>query len=162
MATTGAVFYVRPQASGLGVVHRTSSGVFTIALRSLSGIFSQGSAFDRAPTLKAWLPPPRVPVTDLQTGLMTPEWYKFFRYIAEDRLGGASAPSIADVQTTVGSVQQAVTSNVAAVSLVTDAVNTNSQSLSTTIEVAKNNALTGATQIPSPVLAPRYTNQIQP
>ena len=163
MATTGAVLYVRPRMDAASVANRTTSAVMAVVLRTLSGIFSSGSMFDNASaqSLKAWLPPPRVPVTNPTTGLMTPEWYRFFRYIVEDRLGGASAPSIADVQSTVGSVQQAVTSNSAAVALVTDAVNANAQSLQTTIQVSQINALAGAAQIPDPVQAPRYTNRAE-
>lgn len=142
---------------------RRTGGVFAVALRSLTGIFSAGAGFDNssAQSLKSWLPPPRVAVVNPDNGLMTPEWYRFFRYIAEDRLGGASAPSIADVQTTVATVRDAVSTNVISVSAITDAVNANAQSLNTAIAVSQQNSLTGATQIPPAVQAPRYSSKFE-
>lgn len=163
MANTGAVLFVRPRMFGATVANRQTGGVIAVALRALTGIFSAGASFDNSSEngLKAWLPPPRVAVVDLKTGLMTPEWYRFFRYIVEDRLGGPSAPSIGDVQTTVASVQDAVSTNVVSVAAITDAVNTNAASLQTTIEVSRQNSLVGATQISNPVQAPRYSSSHQ-
>lgn len=152
---------MRPTMSVSVAAGRTTGAAISIVLRALTGIFSSGAGFDNSTlgALKAWLPPPRVPVVDLRSGVMTPEWYRFFRYLAEDRLGGPNAPSIGDVRTTVTSVQDAVSTNVVSVAAVTDAVNANAASLQTAIEVSKQNNLTGATQIPDPVVAPRYSSK---
>lgn len=157
MASTNAVLYLRPTLAAATVTNRQTSATLVVALRVLSGIFSAGGGFENSVegSAKSWLPPPRVPVTDPNTGIMTPEWYRFFRYIVEDRLGGPNAPSIGDVQTNVVSVQDAVTTNVSSVATLTDAVNTNAQSLQTQIQVSQNNSLAGANQIPPPVRAPR-------
>lgn len=153
MASTSAVLYVRPRLLGVTVSEHSTAAVLFVALRNVTGIFSAGGGFDNTSeaSIKAWLPPPRVAVVDTKSGLMTPEWYRFFRYIAEDRLGGASAPSIGDVENTVTAAQSAVTQNIVAISAVTEAVNTNAQSLQTTIQVAQQNSLAGANQIPAPI-----------
>lgn len=153
MATTGAVVHFKPTLSAFLQANQTTGAVLYFTLRLVSGIFDTGGSFTNtsAASAKSWLPPPRVPVT-MENGMMTPEWYRFFRYIAEDRLGGASAPSIGDVQTTVGDTQRAVTTNVAQIANVIQAVNTNAQVTQTQTQVAQNSGLTGASQIPQPIL----------
>lgn len=160
MASTGAVVYVRLQSLAGTLAQRAGGAVVFFPLRAVSGIFTTGGQFDNTSGLsnKAWLPPPRQPIGRVQpdgTVLMDPSWYNFLRYIVYDVLGGPTAPKLADVQTTVAAVQEAVTETVATVSEVTELAVANATALATTVEVVQNAALPGSTQIPPIQTAPR-------
>lgn len=93
-----------------------------------------------------WIPSPTVKVLN-DNGTMSRPWYLFFKEIADNRLGGISAESVPQVivkQDQVNAylvdVQAGVVNVGAQVSAITDTVNTQT-------EVAKNNALSGASQI---------------
>lgn len=156
MATTGAVLYLRPTLLGVTGARRSTGAALVISLRMPSGVFTNASIQNSSENqLKAWLPPPRVKLVD-DNGLMRPEWYRFFRYIAEDRLGGANGPSVPDVASSLGDVQSAVTTNVGAVNVVAAAVNTNAGVLQSTVEVTKQNSLAGSDQIGRPISVNGY------
>lgn len=44
--------------------------------------------------------PPRVPLTDSRTGLISREWFLFFQGVFE-RIGGAEGPSTTDISTSL-------------------------------------------------------------
>ncbi len=80
-------------------------------------------------------------------GKMTTPWYRFFKEVAEWRLGGIEASSLPDILTTqtnvqdqVLAVQQGVQSVGSQVSAVTQVVNTQTQ-------VSKQNNLPGSAQL---------------
>ena len=56
-----------------------------------------------------WLPSSNVPVLDA-SGKMSPVWYRFFREVADNRLGGIDAKSLPDVVSTQTAVQDQVLS----------------------------------------------------
>jgi len=62
-----------------------------------------------APKSVNWIPNANVPVLD-QNGRMAQSWYKFFQEIANRRLGGIDAPTVADVIVTQSAVQASVVS----------------------------------------------------
>lgn len=153
MATTGAVIYVKPRVAATVSPTRSGGVVIYLAHRVVSGIFTTGSGVSSQETqrsLKAWLPSAKVPVVDPKTGLMAAQWYRFFNYLCEKKLGGVNAPAVADIVTSVESAQAAVTSTVSAITSLAEVTNQNATSLAAAREVAVNNSLTGATQIPSP------------
>ena len=53
------------------------------------------------------LQPTRVPLVDPQTGLITPQWYRFFSDTFE-RVGGANSPTIPEVSTGVTNITNIV------------------------------------------------------
>lgn len=80
--------------------------------------------------------------------LISADWFRFLHDMFEQRLGGTQGDSIPDLSTTVISTRTqaiAATNGVAAVSQQVDA---NAQSLAATVQVAQNNSLAGAKQIP--------------
>lgn len=79
---------------------------------------------------------------------MSPDWYRFFDYLCNVKLGGAAAPDLADVVTTFETAQEVVTSSAQAMSLLTQQTQANAEALATTVEVVKNAALPGASSIP--------------
>lgn len=86
---------------------------------------------------------------------MSPEWFRFWSVMFNQRLGGPQGDSIPDITTTVVSTRTqaiAATNGVAAVSQQVDA---NAQSLAATVQVAKNNSLAGAAQIPPVIYSPQ-------
>ena len=62
-----------------------------------------------APRSVNWIPNANVPVLD-SSGRMAQPWYKFFQEIANRRLGGIDAPTVADVVVTQNAVQASVVS----------------------------------------------------
>lgn len=52
--------------------------------------------------------PSRIPLVDPKTGLITPEWYRFFND-SFARMGGASAPSLTEVVTSIITATTTVT-----------------------------------------------------
>lgn len=105
--------------------------------------------------LKSWLPPQRVPVVD-KNGLMTVPWYKFFSFVADVKLGGASAPTVTDLASNVISVKtDAVAANATAAAVATQAA-ANAVALEATKQVVVNNSLAGSAQIPPVTLGNVY------
>lgn len=79
---------------------------------------------------------------------MNVQWYRFFSYLAEVKLGGVQSATLPDIQSTVVTAQeQASTAAAAAVGVQQQVVN-NAEVLATVVEVAQNNSLSGASQIP--------------
>ena len=80
--------------------------------------------------------------------LISPDWFRFLHDLFEERLGGAQGDSIPDISTAVVSTRDQAIAATNGVSSVTQQVNANAQTLAATVQVAQNNSLTGATQIP--------------
>ena len=154
--TTSAVVYFRPTAAAALTVNFKTAAIAYIALRLTSGIFGSGGSVttqDNAASLKAWLPSQRTPVTQAD-GTMAPAWYRFFDYLVNQKLGGAQAPTITDMSTSVASAQAAVTSQVATVAAIDAKTVQNASALAATVEVLKAAAVPGAAQIPLVDTAP--------
>lgn len=158
MASTGAVVYIRPRFDADVVPGRSSGAVVYIPFRSVSGIFSDAgvSSEDNLTSAKAMYPGPRVALVD-ERGFITQPWDRFFRWILNDKLGGVDAPSITDVTNSITAVQAATTSVVETVVAVVDQNSQNAAALDTVREVAQNNSLAGASQIPPVVRTPYRT-----
>ncbi|MGL4649955.1 MAG: hypothetical protein ACRC1H_11145, partial [Caldilineaceae bacterium] len=77
-----------------------------------------------------------------------PAWYRFFEYIAETRLGGKQGPAIPAIATVVNEVQATAAASSTVVTELQQQTQANAESLSVVREVAINNSLTGAGQIP--------------
>jgi len=159
MGSTGAVIYARPQVTGAQRAAGTTGAVLFVPMRGVAGIFSN-SAFApfTSKTPITGKPNARVPLTD-SSGRITPEWDRFLQYVFEEKLGGVSAPTISEVQSTVGAVQTAVTSNVTTITVLADVVNANASAQQTATQVAQQNNLSGATQIPPAQQFKRDSNE---
>lgn len=95
-----------------------------------------------------WIPGAQVPVLDA-TGRMAPTWYRFFQEIAENRLGGINAPTVPEVVTTAAQTQSQVLAVQTSADNAIQTVNACVTSVNTAKQVAVNNNLSGATQIPT-------------
>ena len=162
MASTGAVLYLRATLADTTGARRSTGAALILSVRMPSGIFTNAQIQNSSDgQLKAWLPPQRVKLVDDQ-GFMRPEWYRFFRYIAEDRLGGATGPSVPDVASSLTDVQSAVTTSVSAVNVVSAAVNTNASVLQSTVEVTQRNGLAGSDQLDAPIKVNGFVRGLEP
>jgi hypothetical protein len=151
MASTGAVFYLRPRITATEAAGRATGAVTYFSPRFVSGVFTDAAGVgtqDNATSLKAMFPGQRVQLVD-QDGYITQPWYRFFDYLLNTKLGGIAAPSITDVSDSIASVQDATSSVVNTVVSVTEMATQNAAALDTVREVAQTAALPGADQIPS-------------
>lgn len=161
MASTGAVFYVRPYTLTATSAGRSTGAVMFVSPRFASGVFQTGvSSTQSRPNDVAWLPSAQTPfgfvTINGQRYPMTPDpaWYRAFQHVFEVKLGGRSAPSLPDVVTTVESTQAAAVQSGQQVSALTQQGQANAESLNVVRQVVQNNSLVGAAQIPPVVLNP--------
>jgi hypothetical protein len=149
MATTGAVIYLRPTFADTVSANRQSGAVLYVPFRGVSGIYSAGGAVEteaNAISKKSMLPPQRARLVD-QDGYITPEWWRFFNWLLNEKLGGMAAPSVTDLTNSISSTQEAVTTSVASVASLTETVVQNADVLDTVKQVAVNNSLSGSASI---------------
>jgi hypothetical protein len=138
---------------------RRSDAVLYTAIRFLSGIYTatEVTASANLVNLKSWLPHRSVPVVQ-KDGTMTDAWYRFFDFLANVKLGGPAASTLPDVASAVVTVQEQAATVAQSTAGLEQQVAQNAESLGATVEVARNNSLTGATAIPYP----QRTNQLAP
>lgn len=124
--------------------------VLYVPFRDLSGVYvgSGVTNADATTSAKSMLPPQRVLMVD-KDGYCNPQWYRYFDWLTNQKLGGVNAPNISDIVTTVTTAQAAVTATATTVSEVIEQATQNAAALDTIREVAQTSALTGADQIPS-------------
>ena len=158
MASTGAVFYVRPYAVAAGIAARSTGAVMYLPIRAVSGVYQTGvSSTQSRPNDVAWLPSAQTPIGRAKPDgsvVMDPAWYRAFQHMFEVKLGGRSAPSLPDVVTTVENTQAAAVQSGQQVSALTQQGQANAESLNVVRQVVQNNALAGSAQIPPVVLNP--------
>jgi hypothetical protein len=164
MASTGAVFYVRPYGFTGTSAGRSTGAVLYLSIRAVSGVYQTSvSSTQSRPNDVAWLPSAQTPfgfvTINGQRYPMTPDpaWYRAFQHVFEVKIGGRFAPSLPDVVTTVETAQAAAVQNSQQVGALTQQSQANAESLSVARQVLQNNALPGAAQIPPVVLSP-YEN----
>ena len=160
MASTGAVLYIRPMFTASSSAGRVSTAHLSVSLRLVSGLWTSTGVVPEFnyTNLRAWLPTPGQPVVDA-VGRMTPPWYRFFAYVAETRLGGITGPSVPDVAAGVATAITTSTAESGRIGALAAQSQTNAEALSVVVQVAQNNGLVGADQIP-PVSRNYY--EIQP
>lgn len=91
-----------------------------------------------------------------------PVWYRLLDFVCNVQNGGPSAPTITDLSTaTVSTKDQAIQAQTDVAS-VSQQVSANAQSLGAVVQVAKNNSLSGATQIPDVSYSPPNRKGPQP
>lgn len=157
MASTGAVLYIRPRFSATLKSNRATAAVVFLSPRMVSGPWSTAGeipASRQLKSLRTWLPPAEIPIGYVNNDRSKPviidaqTWYSFFNYLVNVVLGGPNAPTLADVTTAVTVATEQSAESAAIVSAVSQQVVANAESLAATVEVAQNNALPGANQIP--------------
>lgn len=79
---------------------------------------------------------------------MSQDWFRFFHDLFEQRLGGTQGDSIPDISTTVVSTREQAIAAQNGVSVVSQQVDANAQTLAATVQVAQTNSLAGSSQIP--------------
>lgn len=79
---------------------------------------------------------------------MNPTWYRFFQFLSETKLGGATAQTIPEIVASVVATieQSAVTS--ASLTSVAQQTQANADSLSATVQTVQTAALPGSESIP--------------
>lgn len=162
MASSGAVVYIRPYGLGGGALARSSGAVVYFAHREVSGLYQTGVGMTTRANEVAWLPSAQTPIGHARPDgrvVMDPAWYRALQHLFEIRLGGRGAPSLPDVITTVETTQAAAVQSGQQVTALTQQSQANAESLSVVRQVAQNNGLAGADQIPPVVLSP-YENQV--
>lgn len=134
----------------------TTGAYVYIPLRALSGVWTVTGVPDDETNLKAWLPPSRQPIAYQQNGqwLCDPTWYRFFQYVAEIKLGGANGPTLTAVAETAATTAQTAASASTQVSAIAQQTQTNAEALAAVKQVAQDNSLSGAEQIPNVQLSP--------
>ena len=91
---------------------------------------------------------------------MSTVWYKFFKEIADIRLGGVSAPTVGDVINTQTQVQEQLVATDTAVQASIVQSNAIATAVNTQTTVSQQNGLAGSSQIPkAPTLNPRIAQQ---
>lgn len=95
--------------------------------------------------------------------MISPDWFRFLHDMFEQRLGGSQGDSIPDISTAVVSTRDQAIAATNGVSSVSQQVNANAQTLAATVQVAQNNSLAGAAQIPPVVYSSKPgQNQLAP
>ncbi len=163
MASTGAIVYLKQYEVGGTSAARSSGAVVYLPHREVSGVYQVGVGSTAArPNDVAWLPSAQTPIGRVKPDggvVMEPAWYLALQHLFEVRMGGRAAPSLPDVITTVETTQAAAVQNGQQVTALTQQSQANAESLAVVRQVAVNNALTGADQIPPVVLNP-YENMV--
>lgn len=141
-------------SSPVAVTAFTSAGVLYLPIRMSSALWS-ASGVSVAKTEIAWLPPARQPIGYVTIGGQRypiegdPAYYRFHEYVSERRLGGKTGPAITEVVTAVAETQATAAASSTAVTELQQQTQTNAEALAVVREVAINNSLTGAGQIPA-------------
>lgn len=153
MASTGAVVYFKPRAVISVAAGRKTGAVVYVASRFVSGLYSETGVTPSANLtgLRARKPPRHVPLARLDKDgnyYITEAWDRYLEHVDKIRLGGPLGPNLPDIETTVTTAQAQAATVAATAAGLTQQVAQNAESLAATVEVAENNALTGATQIP--------------
>jgi hypothetical protein len=158
MASATTTISLGAYTATAATVARTATVTVSVGVLCTAAPYAASSGINSAAldNLKSWLPPQRVPVVDPKTGLMSVPWYKFFSFVAEVKLGGASAPTVTDLSNNVITVKsEAVAANVTAAAVATQAA-ANAVALEATKQVVVNSSLAGAAQIPPVTLGNVY------
>lgn len=130
----------------------TTTSVFYLPLRAYGDGMPQ--AVDPAANLenlRSLLPAQRTPFATNSKGEkfnVEPHWYKFFDYLVNQYLGGLTQPTVADIVAALETTMTQATTASQTTALLQQQTQTNAEALSAVVQVANNNALTGAEQIP--------------
>ena len=149
MASTGAILYIKPRSAVTVAAGRTTGALLYLSVRFLSGLYSTSgvNASANLRNLKSWLPHISVPLVD-GNGRMTQQWWNFFNFLANTKVGGPEAPNVPDIVTTVETTQTQAATVAATVTGVVQQASQNAESLAATVQVAQDAGLSGASQIP--------------
>ena len=157
MATTGAVLYIKPYALAATTASRTTGAVVYISPRFISGLYSASSVTASVDlnNQRPNLPPARAPIGWYTTPdgkrypvEMDSQWWNFWRFMHETRLGGINGATLPDVVSSVETTQAQSATTSATVVAVQQQTQANAESLDVARQVIVNNALVGANQIP--------------
>lgn len=150
MPSTTAVLRIRPRLPATLSANRRTTASIDLVIRLVGGLYSSSAVKSQTnlSNLKAWLPSARVPVTNLTDGTMTPEWYRFIQYVVETVLGGAIAPTVADVVVAQASVTASSITATQTATAISQQADANAQALAAAVQVVQSASLAGANNIP--------------
>lgn len=151
MASTGAIVYVRPRASITDVPNRQTGAITYVAIRALTGLLTSSTVEpeQNLTNLRKLFPRQSQKVVSAD-GSMAIEWYRFLDYLVNTFLGGPDAPTMGDVIAEIERQIEGARLLEARTLAIAQQAQANAESLSATVQVIQNNALTGAAQIPPP------------
>lgn len=153
MASTTATLYIHPTAEAVMSAGRVTSATVNFSLRLLSGLITTSGVQSsrNLANLSSLLPHITQPmITAGRDGRATcdPQWYRFFDYLTNTFLSGASGPTLADIITSIVSAQESAAEAERQTLLVANQAQTNAEALSAAVQVVQTAALPGADQIP--------------
>jgi hypothetical protein len=130
-STTGSVAYIPLRAYGDGTSQAVDATTDLENLRSL-------------------LPSQRHPFgfVDGKPVYVEAAWYRFMDYLVNTFLGGPGSPTMADVIAAIEAALEAQATQTQTLALIAAQSQTNAEALAAVVQVAQDNALTGAEQIP--------------
>lgn len=132
----------------------TSAGVLYLPLRMTSALWNLSGVVAEKTEI-AWLPPAKHPIGYAYIDGKRVEvhvdsaYYRMLDYILERRLAGKTGPAITEVVTAVEETQATAAASSTAVTELQQQTQANAESLYVVRQVAVNNSLVGANQIPA-------------
>lgn len=165
MASRSASISIGLSLAGTSSKNGAAGAIVTTGVLSQAAPYSGGNNVPGNSGRRVPLPHPSTffgTVDELGRVTIDPVWYQLLNFVCNVQNGGPSAPTITDVSTaTVSTREQAIQAqtDVAAVS---QQVTANAQSLGAVVQVAQNNSLSGATQIPPVAFSRPITRGVQP
>ena len=152
MASTGAVFYLRPYAIA-ATGGRSTGAQFYVSVRAVSGLWPTAGVQASSDTRGAltWLPRESEPLGRVNKDggvTISPYWYRFFNTVANVKLGGIEGATVPDVASTVTATIEIAAAAEAQSASVAQQVQTNAEAAYVMRNVIKQAALAGSDQIP--------------
>lgn len=151
MASQSASISLGLALSNSASKHGKSTATITTGALEGANPYSGGTTVTGNTGRKVPLPQASVPIgkVDAQGNVMIdPVWHKCLDFFFNQQLGGPSAPSIADLSTVAVSTREQAIKAQTDVAAVSQQVVANAESLGAVVQVAQNNSLSGASQIP--------------
>lgn len=151
MASQSAGISIGLSLANTAAKHGRSTATITTGALEGANPYSGGNSVTGNTGRRVPLPNASIPFGTVNAQgqvIVEPSWYQAFDFFFNKQLGGPSAPSIAELSTaTVSTRDQAIQAQTDVAS-VSQQVTTNAASLGAVVQVAQNNSLTGASQIP--------------
>lgn len=148
MASTGAIFPLRLRPAVTTKASRVTGAVFPLVLRALSGAASSGVVPSRDLTnLQNALPHASVKFLNPDGTVATP-WRRYIQLQHDVFLAGLGVYTFEDLQVAIDRSIARLEQQSQQVSTLQQVTETNAAALSATVQVAQQNSLAGANQIP--------------
>jgi hypothetical protein len=151
MASQSASISIGLSLGNTSSKHGAAGAIVTTGVLNQANPYSGGNSVTGNTGRRVPLPKASIPFGTVNAQgqvIVDPAWYQAFDFFFNKQAGGPSAPSVADLSAaTISTKDQAIQAQTAVAS-VSQQVTANAASLGAVVQVAQNNALSGASQIP--------------